>query len=96
MGSRWSQREALPNHKATVKWPNRCLEVGAESEGPHLSSIALLVGDGVDGVLSQAAKSLDHQRKKSIPEEQQAERLSISSVPKLGEHDQVFGLFPRW
>ena len=43
MGSRWSQREALPCHKATAKRPNRCLEVGAESEGPHLSSIALLM-----------------------------------------------------
>ena len=40
MGSRWSQREALPRHKATAKRPNRCFKVvGAESEEPHLNIV---------------------------------------------------------
>ena len=32
VGSRCSQREALPRHKATAKRPNRLLVVGEESE----------------------------------------------------------------
>ena len=66
MGSQWSQSETLPRHKATAKRTNRCLEVGAESEGPHLFSIALLMLVMV-GVLSQAAESLNHQRNEIYP-----------------------------
>ena len=66
--------EALPCHKATAKRSNRCLEVGAESEGLHLSSIALLMW-----MVSPARPPSSATRgAKYVPEERQAERLLVN------------------
>ena len=60
-------KEALPCHKATVKQPNRCLEMRAESEGPHLSSIALLMFRIVISVRPPRVSAT--RGMKSVPEE---------------------------
>ena len=79
VGSRWSQSEAFPRHKAIAKRPKRWLEVSDESEVPHLSSMALLIWEMVWMVSSASLPRVSAIRgTKSVPEERQAERLEAS------------------
>ena len=93
VGSWWSQREALPRHNAIAKQPNRCLEVGAESEGPHLSSIALLMFTMVWMVSSARPPE---ERNLPLRSDRRRRFWPISSAHQLGGHGQMFRLPQRW
>ena len=78
VGWQFSQRLALPRHKAIASLPNKYLEVMAGSGESALSAMARLMDQTVWMVSSARPPRVSATRgKKSVPVERQAQRINL-------------------
>ena len=79
MGCRYSQRPALPLHRAMASLPNRCLEVVAGSVAWERSEMARAMAETVETVSSARPPKVSATSGiKSVPVARHAERLEAS------------------